>query len=98
MRLSARLSFALIFSVASVSLIFAYYQTQEQTRELKDELTRHAQALAESLAKSAEPLAAAHSGRGLQSLVDRYQEREQVAGTAIYGANGEPLAVSVGLT
>jgi trehalose-6-phosphate synthase len=98
MRLSARLSFALIFGVASVSLIFAYYQTQEQTRELKEELTRHAQTLAESLAKSAEPLAAAHSNRELQRLVDRYQEREQVAGTAIYGLKAEPLAVSVGLS
>jgi len=97
MRLTARLCLALIFSVAGVSLIFAYYQTSEQTHGLQQELERHALVLAESLAKSAEPLAANHSYRDLQRLVDRFQNREQIAGIAIYGLRGETLAVSVGL-
>lgn len=89
--------FALILGVASVSLIFAYYQTRQETRGLQRELDSQSQVLAESLGKTAEPMVANRSYRELQRLVDRYQDREQVAGTAVYGINAEPLAVSVGL-
>ena len=98
MRLSARLSLALILSVAGVSLLFAYYQTQEQTHSLEQDLEHSSLVLADSLSKSIEPLAARNSYRELQRLVDRFQDRERVAGIAVYGPAAAPLAVSAGLT
>jgi sensor histidine kinase regulating citrate/malate metabolism len=71
MRLTYRLSSALICSVAAVSLILAYYQTRADTRSLHHELERHALMLAESVAKSAEPLVENNSFSELQRLVDR---------------------------
>ena len=68
MHLSSRLSLSLIIGVASVSFGFAFYQTQAETRGLKDNLQRHSLVLAESLAKSAEPLVEKGSVRDLQNL------------------------------
>ena len=53
--------------------------------------------LAESVAKSAEPLVESNSYRELQRLVDRFKDREQIAGIAVYSASGELLAISSGL-
>jgi trehalose-6-phosphate synthase len=98
MRLTARLSLALIFSVACVSLVFAYYQTRAQTRNLEQELERNSQVLAESLSKSVEPLTVTHSYRELHRLVDRFQDRERIPGIAVYGPAAEPLAISSALS
>jgi trehalose-6-phosphate synthase len=98
MRLTSRLSSSLICSVAAVSLILAYYQTRADTRSLHRELERHALLLAESVAKSAEPLVENNSYRDLQRLVDRFKNREQIAGIAVYSVSGELLALSSGLT
>src|SRR5215469_11133141 len=97
MRLSARLCIALILSVAGVSLLFAYYQTREQTHSLQQDLQHSSLLLADSLSKSVEPLVANHSYRELQRLVDRFQDRERIAGIAVYGVGGAPLSVSAGL-
>jgi len=97
MRVTSRLSFSLICSVAAVSLVLAYYQTRADTRSLHHELERHALVLAESIAKSVEPLVESNSYRELQRLVDRFKDREQIAGIAVYSAGGELLAISSGL-
>jgi len=98
MRLTSRLSASLICSVATVSLVLAYYQTRADTRSLRHELERNAVVLAESVSKSAEPLVERNSYRELQNLVDRLKEREQIAGIAVYSAGGELLTISAGLT
>jgi trehalose 6-phosphate synthase len=98
MRFSSRLCLALIFSVAGVSLLFAYYQTGEQTQNLQQDLEHTSMILADTLSKSVEPLVAKSSYRELQRLVDRFQDRERIAGIAIYGAGAGPLTVSAGLT
>src|SRR5579871_3313949 len=98
MRLTSRLSVSLICSVALVSLFLAYYQTRASHRNLNRELERHASLLAETLAKSAEPLVEKSSYADLQRLVDRFKNREQIAGIAVYDTANQPLAISDGLT
>ena len=98
MRLTSRLSVSLIGSVAAVSLVLAYYQTRADTRSLKRELDRHSLVLADSLAKSAEPLVQENDYQDLQQLVDRFKDREQLAGIAVYSVGGDLLAISSGLT
>jgi trehalose 6-phosphate synthase len=85
-------------SVAIVSLVFAYNQTREETRSLEQDLQHSSLVLADSLSKSVEPLVTNHSYRELQRLVDRFQDRERIAGIAVYGSGAAPLSVSAGLT
>ena len=94
MRLTSRLCAYLVCSVAAVSLTFAYLQIRTSTRAQKRDLERHSQELGESLARSAQPLVEDHSYHELQRLVDRYKDRRQIAGLAIYGLGGELLAIS----
>jgi trehalose-6-phosphate synthase len=97
MRLTSRLSSSLICSVAAVSLILAYFQTRAGTRSLHHELERHSLVLAESVAKSAEPLLASSSYGELQTLVERFKGREQISGIAVYSESGELVTASSGL-
>ena len=97
MRLTFRLSMSLIASVAAVSLILAWFQTRADTRSLRRELERHAQTLADSVARSAEPLVQRNEWPDVQRLVDRFAHGEQMAGISIYGVDGKPLAVSSSL-
>jgi len=93
-RLSIRLNLALILGVGLISAIFALYQAQTETSGLRRDLDRQAGLLAESLEKSATPLVAARSMRELQRLIDRFQNRERIAGVAIYDAQNQPLAMT----
>jgi len=97
MRLTARLSLSLIFAVAAVSLAFEVYQTRAQSQGMKRDLDRHAWMLAESLGRAAEPLVTNHSYGELQRLVERFKDRETVAGVVVYSANGTPLAATPGM-
>ncbi len=97
MRLTSRLSISLIFGVAAVSLALAFYQTTAQTRVMRRDMERQALMLGESLARAAEPLVENHSHDALQHLVERFKDRESVAGIAAYDAAGNPLALTTGL-
>jgi trehalose-6-phosphate synthase len=97
MRLTLRLSLSLIFGVAAVSLGFAFYQTHTEARGLRRDLDRNSRVLADSLAKSAEPLLARRASRELQSLTDRMKDRERIVGVAVYDAAGHIVAITRGL-
>ena len=97
MRLTSRLSASLILGVAAVSLAFAFYQIRAQTLGMRRDLEQHALMQGDSLARAAEPLLAANSYPELQQLVERFKDRETVAGAAAYDAAGRQLAASSGL-
>jgi trehalose 6-phosphate synthase len=87
----------LIFAVAAVSVAFAYYQIRAQSRGMERDLERQSLMLAESLGRAAEPLVANRSYMELQRLVDRFKDRETVAGVGVYDVDGTPLATTPGL-
>ena len=94
MRLTLRLSLSLICGVAAVSLGLAAYQIHAETSALRNDLDRNSRVLAESVARSAEPLVAKRSNRELQSLIDRFRGRERISGIAVYDAAGHALAMT----
>jgi trehalose 6-phosphate synthase len=97
MRISLRLVISLILGVALVALLFAYFQVKAQKRALRNDLQNRAQLLADSLAQSVELLLQHHSRKDLQVLVDRFGNRERLAGVVVYDAKQLPLAMTLGL-
>jgi trehalose 6-phosphate synthase len=97
MRLSVRLNLSLIAGVTIVSLAIALYQTRSETRGLRRDLERQSADLAESLEKSAEPLVVSNAVPELQALVDRFENRQRLAGVAIYDSEGKRLAITADL-
>jgi trehalose 6-phosphate synthase len=97
MHLSNRLMVSLFSGVAAVSLAFAVYQIQAERHALSDEIQRQSIVLAESQRRSVEQMLAADSQRELQALVDQYQNREHLAGMAIYDDEGQVVAITSGL-
>jgi trehalose 6-phosphate synthase len=78
-----------------VSLLFSGYQVRRDRRIQERELSRRAELLADSLDERVTPLLNAH--QDLQRLVERFSNREHLAGIAVYDKAGHLLAISSGL-
>src|SRR2546423_13168045 len=99
MRTTLKIVLPLIVSVVVVSLLFATYQVRTQKRILRNDLSRRAEILAESLQENVEPLFdRGGPDKRLQRLVDRFGQREHLKGVAVYNANGVALAITEGLS
>jgi trehalose 6-phosphate synthase len=100
LRTTLKLVLPLIISVALVSLLFAAYQVRTQRRNLRSDLMRHADGLAESLQEAIDPLFEKNdrsSEKGLQRVVDRFARREHMKGIAVYEADGHLRAMTSSL-
>jgi alpha,alpha-trehalose-phosphate synthase [UDP-forming] len=95
--LSIRLIGSLVLGITLVSLLSSYYVVSSEMRRQRRDLERRAELLGESLAESIEPHFEKGSYRELQRIVERFGNREHLAGIAIYSIQGEPIAVTPGL-
>ncbi len=68
MRTTLKIVLPLIVSVAVVSLLFAAYQVRREKRILRNDLSRRAEILGESLQEGVEPLLDRGPDKGLQRL------------------------------
>ncbi len=94
MRLSLRLIVSLVFGLAVVSLLFAYYQVRADRRQLRKDAEHHAEVLAESLQQNLEPLLENGGRADIQRAVDRFASREHLLGLAVHDSEGAPLALN----
>ena len=112
MRLRFRLIISLILGITTVSLLFTLSQVRAEKRGLRAELEKRAQILAESLGAAAAPFLNEAPGRTLsgpgqavtrrshleiQRLLDRFGNRERLAGVAVYDDRHQPVALTPGL-
>src|SRR5258706_6241592 len=97
MRMSLRLILSLVAAVAVVAVAFALYQVQAEDRSRRNELEKRAQVLAESLQETIQPLLATGGQENLQRIVDRFGNRERLAGLAIYDDQGRPVVTTSNL-
>src|ERR1700730_3572621 len=98
MRLSFRLMLSLFVAITLVSLAFALYQVKAENRDQRRELERRAQILAESLQETVEPLLLKGAQEDLQRIVERFGNREHLAGIAIYDSQRRPILVTATLS
>jgi trehalose-6-phosphate synthase len=95
--LSVRLILSLILAITVVSLFSAYNQVRGERRGLRNDLERRAAVLADSLAGNVEPYLESGALKKLQVVVDRFSNREHLAGVSIFNDKLEPIAQSSGL-
>jgi len=96
--LSVRLIVCLILAITLVSFFSSYSQVRGERKNLKRDLERRATLLAESLAGNVEPLLDRRSIKKLQGIVERFNNRERLAGVAVFDPKLKPLAQSSGLS
>src|SRR3984893_392754 len=95
--LSARLIVSLILGVTLVSLFSTYYEVRREKQGLRNELERRAEVLGESLVGNVEPSLEKGSLKELKRVVERFSNREHLAGVAVFNAKLEPVVASSGL-
>ncbi|MGA9453116.1 MAG: trehalose-6-phosphate synthase [Verrucomicrobiia bacterium] len=76
----------------------AYFHVRQESSRLNDELERRSRLLADSLQESVQPAVQMGPSTNLQRLVEKFGNREHIAGMAVYDAKGSALAVTEKLT
>ena len=95
--LSWRLITALVIGITVISLGSSWYETRTEKQTLRSDLERKAGTLGESLAGTAELYLETGDRTDLDQLVRRFSNREHLAGVAVYGEDGAPLALTPAL-
>ena len=98
MRIRLHLILSLMLAVTLVALTFAYYQVRAEKRGLRTDLETRAEILAESLEETVAPLLQKRSSKDLLRIVERFGNRERLAGVVVYDESGSPVAVTSGFS
>jgi trehalose 6-phosphate synthase len=97
MKLSLRLIAVLVFCISLVTFIVARNQVRAEKSTLRNDLVRRGEIFTESLQETVEPVLQKGSSSQLRRIVQRFDDREHLAGVAIYDPGGKLLAASARL-
>jgi trehalose-6-phosphate synthase len=97
-RLSLRLILFLVVGITLVTFLVAWNEVRFEKRGLRADLERRAGILAESLQEIVEPALERGSRDQLRRIVERFSNRERLAGVVVYDDRGQILAESSNLT
>ena len=97
MRISLRLILSLVIATTAVVFASAGYQARQEEIHLQEELDKRAAVLAAGLGEAIGPAIAGDRRKELQRLVERFGNRERLAGVAVYAVDGPPLAITSSL-
>jgi alpha,alpha-trehalose-phosphate synthase [UDP-forming] len=96
-RLSLRLILFLVVGISLVTFFISRNEVRAEKRGLRQDLERRAEIFAESLEEIIEPAIEHDSKVQLRRIVERFENRQQLAGVIVYGADGHVLAESSSL-
>ena len=92
--LSLRLIVALIIGVTMVSVVSSWYQVRTEKDALRFDLERKSETFGESLAANAESYLQNGDKSGLESMIERFSNRDHLVGIGIYDSEFFPLAIT----
>src|SRR5262245_34775291 len=98
MRITFRLIVSLVVVVAVVAATSAWIHVGQDRASRQDEVERRSRLLALTLQEVVEPLVPEGASARLQGLVEKYANRERLAGVAVYDREGRALAVTDALS
>lgn len=89
--------FVIIVIISFIVVAFTLSQVQQEDQRLKVGLEQRSLLFAESLKETVQPNFINKSDRELQRLVDKFEDKERLAGMAIYDNKGNTIATSSSL-
>jgi len=87
-----------MLGITLVSFLSSYYEVRSEKQNLRRDLERRAEVLAESMTGNVEPWLEKGNHKELQRIVGRFGNREHLDGIGIYDQQGKPVAITPGLT
>ncbi|MEW6736703.1 MAG: trehalose-6-phosphate synthase [Acidobacteriota bacterium] len=97
MKITVRLIISLVLVATFTASIFAFLQVRKEQARLASELEQQAMILAESLQESVKDLVRSDSPTKLKLTVERFGNREELLGVAVYDDKGKVLGTAPGL-
>jgi hypothetical protein len=92
MKMTLRLIVSLVVTVGTVAAFSAFLQVRQERDQMRNEMERRARLLAEGLQETVAPLVQQRSSERLRKIVERFGNRERLAGVAVFDVNGDLLA------
>ena len=89
--------FVIIVIISFIVVAFTLTQVQQEEQRLKEGLEQRSILLAESLKETVQPNFINKSDQQLQKLVDKFEDKQRLAGMVIYDNNGDTIATSSSL-
>src|SRR3989344_1616188 len=89
--------FVVIVIISFIVVAFTLTQVQQEEQRLKEGLEQRSILLAESLKETVQPNFINKSDQQLQNLVDKFEDKQRLAGMAIYDNKGNTIATSSSL-
>ncbi len=97
MKITLRLVLSLVAVITMVVALFTFLQVRHEEKVMLEEMERRGALLAESLQDSIEPHLAPRNEKGLARIVEKFGNRERVAGIAVYGPDKSIVAMTKSL-
>ena len=94
MRITLRVILSIFVVISIIVVLFTVLQVQQEKERMAIDLERRASILGESLKESLEPLFAKGQVQRLQALVEKFGNRERLAGVAVYDAQDKLVAAT----
>jgi sensor histidine kinase regulating citrate/malate metabolism len=91
-KLSLRLILFLVAGITIVTFFVSKNEVRAEKRGLRTDLVHRAEILSESLQEIVEPALEKGSREQLRHIVERFGNREQLAGVVVYDNHGQVLA------
>ncbi len=97
MRVLLRFVCLLVVCVLLVSVFSSYYQVQREKRNLRSELQKRAEVLAESLEQNVEALLQANAAGAVERKLKRFDNKDHLIGVAVYDQQTTQVAITPSL-
>ena len=94
MRINLRIILSIVVVISVLVFLFTLVQVRQERERLTIDLQRRSSLLGESLKESIEPLMEKRRPEPLQKLVDKFGNRERLAGVAVYDVKDKLIAAT----
>src|SRR3990170_3995688 len=94
LRINLRIILSIIIVISILVLLFTLMQVQQEKERLTIDLQRRASLLGESLKETVEPLLEKGRPERLQKIVEKFGNRERLAGVAVYDVKDKLIAAT----